>query len=76
MDEKEEEFKNKLTLVCRQIQDQLIGFELLKEYCDIDQFHLNELNQILFQLNFVYNNLLENKNTDKFNLFQNKLKKP
>jgi hypothetical protein len=75
MEEREEELKNKLHLACRQIQDQLIGFETLKEYCDIDEFHINKLNEILLELNFVYDSLLENKNIDKFRLFQNKFKK-
>ena len=70
MEEREKELKNKLHLACRQIQDQLIGFEALKEYCDIDEFHINKLNEILLELNFAYDSLLENKNIDKFHLFQ------
>lgn len=77
MDEQEEELQNqnKLLLICRQIHNQVIGLETLSQYCDIDKFDVDQLNDILFQLGLIYNKINEKANTDKINLLQSKFNK-
>ena len=61
MEEQEEEFENKLLSVCRQIHNQIIGLETLSQYCDIDKFDIDQLNDILFQLQKNQNECKNNK---------------
>lgn len=77
MEEQEEELQNqnKLLLICRQIHNQVIGLETSSQYCDIDKFDVDQLNDILFQLGLIYNKINEKTNTDKLNLLQSKLNK-
>lgn len=77
MEEQEEELQNqnKLLSICRQIHNQVIGLETLSQYCDIDKFDVDQLNDILFQLGLIYNKINEQINTDKLNLLQSKLNK-
>lgn len=75
MEEQEEEFENKLLSVCRQIHNQIIGLETLSQYCDIDKFDIDQLNDILFQLGLIYNKINEKTNADKLKLLQSKFNK-
>jgi hypothetical protein len=77
MEEQEEELQNQneLLLICRQIHNQVIGLETLSQYCDIDKFDVQQLNDILFQLGLIYNEINEKTNTDKLNLLQSKFNK-
>ena len=61
MEEQEEELQNqnKLLLICRQIHNQVIGLETLSQYCDIDKFDVDQLNDILVTGSLIYNKINE-----------------